>query len=571
LETQRTIETILDLETGALIETEELFSNSVEQEDKIFKLRTEIEEQIQTDKVRYVCVFCKKPVALRGRTNNNKQAKTFYFTHPYKSPDCIIKTTHRLSEEEVRRVKYNGVKESALHNYLKNRIAYYLNIDNTVSQVMVEQTFKDVSVSKEWRKPDVLATFDDKKVAFELQLSTTFLSVIVGRTLFYRQRGIFLIWVFPSFSLDTDIQKFTQKDVFYNNSFNVYVFDQEAQDKSEAAGKLVLSCYYKEFYITGSRLENRWLKTYIEMRDISFNTSLSELWYHDSDSQKERLEKELELQQAQRLKLEVQKKIDYKVNNSLDYLRTFYKTDIDPVPDPEFCPLNEMVKPEEWQALEKQLQFTSEKADVIAKLFISRDKPRFLKFICTECNLPVELTHVLIDGRTVLDHVAFIKEEYIFDHYVCLLFALGYPLTERDSLLLKSMFDKNYFNHSDWERQYMERWAFISCLSNLWNKDNAQFLRPIKRILYAFMSLKHKMPIGYKFSSLRQLTMNFLEYHKEHGVWYLKIMEHYGQLEEQLNEDKSGKLKQKINAFHYNTPVQETAYNHIFYELFPEV
>ena len=35
-----------------------------------------------------------------------------------------------------------------------------------------------------WRKPDVMAIYNDLNIVFELQLSTTFISVVVQRDIF---------------------------------------------------------------------------------------------------------------------------------------------------------------------------------------------------------------------------------------------------------------------------------------------------------------------------------------------------------------------------------------------------
>jgi hypothetical protein len=55
------------------------------------------------------------------------------------------------------------------------------------------------AISGEWRKPDVRATYNDVNIAFEIQLSTTYLDVIVGRRQFYLEQGGLLFWIFALF------------------------------------------------------------------------------------------------------------------------------------------------------------------------------------------------------------------------------------------------------------------------------------------------------------------------------------------------------------------------------------
>jgi hypothetical protein len=571
MEPQRTIETILDITTGELIESGTFFNETVRNEAAIFQLRTDIEKRIQTNDIRHVCIFCKQPVALRGRSNQQTRVKTFYFTHLYNSDDCVVKTNHRLTEEQVRCIKYNGEKESILHEQLKNLIARYLNLDTSVSDVRVEKTYKDLAISKDWRKPDVLAVFGQHKIAFELQLSTTFLSVIVGRTLFYQERNVFLLWVFPHFSLDNDIQKFTQKDVYYNNAFHVYVFDHDAQLQSEQHGKLILKCFYQEFYIQRDRVLHRWAKSFIGLTDLEFNPSDCSLWYKDVEEEKKALEEALKEQQEQEKAGEHRRTVEGRVSRARQYLREYYAKDSDPVPDPEFCPLQYIVSNDEIEELDRQLKFTSENAAVIASLFLDGSKPRFLRFLCEQDNVRVNLSKVLISGKTVLAHLLFVEQEYTFQQSVSQLFRMGYCLNDQDRQTMESLFEKNEFNISEWEKQCISRWSFVTCLNSLWNKDYATALPEMRTALNVFMSLKHNMIIGSKLQSLRQVSMNFFEFHKGFGAMYIKAMKHFGQYEKQLSEDKNGKLSAKIAAFHKNTPAQKTEYNNILYEIFPDL
>lgn len=568
---QRTIETILDLVSGNLIETATLFERPGEREQEIFILRTDIEKQIQTQNIRYVCLYCKKPVAVRGRSSTSKESTTFYFTHPYRSPDCIIKTTHRLSEEEIRCVKYNGVKESAEHERLKNLIAHYLRLDKKIANVLIEQTYKDTSVSKTWRKPDVMAILPDKKIAFELQLSTTFLSVIVARTIFYQQRGVFLIWIFPSFSVESDLQRFTQKDVFYNNSFNVYVFDRPAQELSSRSGKLILSCYYKEFYLENEKICGRWAQTNIGIDELSYSSENSTSYYYDSERQKRLLENELRQIQEDRSHVAQQQDMDKRINECVRYLREFYKTDTNPVPTGEYNPLNSITSKEDIEQLDSKLRFTSEKAFVIANILINRTKPNFLKFISEQDNILVRLEETRVDDKSILEHIAYYDRDFMFEQSINMLFRLGYRLTSNDNRLIASLYHKNYFNFTDVERQCIERWAYITCANALVSGEQIFQMSMIKKVIYSLMSLKHELLIGFKYSGFKQLSMNFFEYYQTHASLYLRAMKHYGVYEKQLIEDKNGKLKSKIDLFRHNPPEQNHDYDEIFFLLFPEL
>ncbi|WP_461791442.1 DUF6035 family protein [Pedobacter sp.] len=315
-EITRTIETVLNLETGEILDVNEIFRNSLEREAEIFQLRSRIQAQVQQDKATYVCIYCKQPIGIRGHLNR----KDYYLTHTFRSDDCIIKTKHHLTEEQIRCIKYNGEKESDLHEQLKNKIAHYLEMEDNIISVQTEKVYKDIAVSKEWKKPDVMAELGNKKIAFELQLSTTFLSVIVARTLFYRDRGVYLVWIFPNFSIESHLQQFTQKDVYYNNSFNVYVFDIDAQEKSRIENRLVLRCYYKRFSIKHDIIKEKWVSEFISIGQLRFNIEKKEVCFYDSVKEKEVLTELLENKKVEQEEIEKNNIANYKAKCALRFV-----------------------------------------------------------------------------------------------------------------------------------------------------------------------------------------------------------------------------------------------------------
>lgn len=63
---------------------------------------------------------------------------------------------------------------------------------------------------------------------FELQISTTFIQVIVDRENFYKENNTYIMWIF----LEFDCEQFTQLDISYANKSNTFVFDEEARNLS---------------------------------------------------------------------------------------------------------------------------------------------------------------------------------------------------------------------------------------------------------------------------------------------------------------------------------------------------
>src|SRR5690606_25959473 len=96
------------------------------------------------------------------------------------------------------------------------------------------------------------ATFQDQvKVAFEVQLSTTFGRVMAEREVFYKSEGGLLLWVFGQFDLDH--ARLMMEVIFVNNNRNAFVVNEATWEASRAQGALVLECHWAQ----PSRFENR--------------------------------------------------------------------------------------------------------------------------------------------------------------------------------------------------------------------------------------------------------------------------------------------------------------------------
>jgi hypothetical protein len=80
------------------------------------------------------------------------------------------------------------------------------------------------------------------RVAFEIQLSTTPLSVIAARRIFYHAEGALLFWVFAEF--EQDYRRLTEDDIFFNNNLNAFVVNQKTVEASVEAKEFRFECVW---------------------------------------------------------------------------------------------------------------------------------------------------------------------------------------------------------------------------------------------------------------------------------------------------------------------------------------
>lgn len=240
-----TINEVFDIKEEQIYQANEFLSKS---EHELMHWRRALEESILMGKPRLICPYCHQMLKLCGR--KCQRGVVSYFSHLYDSEDCLIKTTTQLTKEEIEIRKYGKVNESKRHQELKHLIADVLQDEKSremgIDGVQIEKRIDSQLPYMNWRRPDVQAQYKGMNIVFELQLSTTFLSVVVDRDIFYRLNGYFIVWVF-NFDDNKEyvnLHNMMCKDIYYANKRNVFILDKKAQELSRERGELVLCCQW---------------------------------------------------------------------------------------------------------------------------------------------------------------------------------------------------------------------------------------------------------------------------------------------------------------------------------------
>lgn len=301
-ELKRTIIELLNVNTREV----ESALNLLSQEEKlVFQLRSKVEERIQREKPLYVCNLCGQPVVVRALRPRSSISHSFYFKHLPSSRDCPIKTDSNFTKDEIRCLKYNGAKESQEHYELKHYLAEQLTKDKRFTDIKVEQTVNGTGGwSRKWKKPDVSASFEGRRVVFEIQLSTTFLDVIVGREVFYQHEGVSIFWIFKN--LQPKFSRATEKDVFFNNKSNALSIDNKSKENSIASGQLIFTGHYRKVFldsVTGA-IKECWDEISVGFDDIKFDSLTHKPYFMSFEAQYEQAlaaQSEMKLQEPIKL------------------------------------------------------------------------------------------------------------------------------------------------------------------------------------------------------------------------------------------------------------------------------
>lgn len=261
------------------------------------------------------CANCMVSVFICGRPDGRK----FFFKHSYEDGSCPAITRGVLTQDEIDARKYNGVKESRAHLQMKDWLEACLKADPRFTAVNKEVRWKG-RLTGEWRKPDVSALYDGVRVAFEIQLTTTYLDVIVKRREFYLNEGGLLFWVFANF--DNEHRRLTEDDVFYNNNQNAFIVNAGTVNESLNQKRLVLECVWQVPTADGSHSALR--RQRVAFNQLTLDQVTQRAYYFDYDGAKQQLSSARDTE-VQALRAEIESWWNRKRDEDAQYQETWVK------------------------------------------------------------------------------------------------------------------------------------------------------------------------------------------------------------------------------------------------------
>lgn len=284
------VKEVLDTNSGEHLHVAQVMGSEYE---SLIQLRMSVRTAMQKGDPLFRCSLCGVAVYIcRAKT----QPK-FYFKHQHENGSCPAQTKGKLSQAEINALKYNGAKESKLHRAMKDWVSQCLAIDHRFSDIAQEPIWKG-AITPERRRPDVRATYKGLPIAFEIQLSTTYLDVIAARRDFYMREGGLLIWLFAEF--DVDHRRMTDDDCFYNNNLNAFVINKRTVETSLQVNEFKLDCVWVQPFKNGghSGLHRRT----ISFSELTLDPSKQQAFYYDFAAAKRSIAADLLTEEQNRLR-----------------------------------------------------------------------------------------------------------------------------------------------------------------------------------------------------------------------------------------------------------------------------
>lgn len=282
------IEEVIDKRSGEVVDVESFIGS--QRYDEMIVRRQEVRDSLAADP-HFICALCHQPVYVVGN-----RLKRFFFRH-VSDADCAI-TRGTLSQDDIRARKYHGLRESDAHRRIKALLSRSLKADPAYTDIGEEKTWSSELTSR-YRRPDVQCRFGEHRFAFEIQLSTTFLDVVLARRNFYRAEGGLLVWVMGSF--DPEYRRMTTDDMLFSNNANLLVIDEATAELSERSGKLHVRCCYRTAFRDGSRLADDWEEVIVPFERLTLDSEGQRAFFYDHDGDRKAVQEELDHEAARRV------------------------------------------------------------------------------------------------------------------------------------------------------------------------------------------------------------------------------------------------------------------------------
>jgi hypothetical protein len=275
---------ILDLDKGLSVDTDQFIRR---EERLVIQDRTKMRSRYKENKPWLVCSLC---AAVQLVCHKDR---TFFFRHQPEEENrgCPLNTKGQFSAKEINAMKYNGAKESLAHIHLKEILKNSILADPSFKNPPeIERVWKGME-RKIWRKPDVQATWQECRIAFEIQLSTTFLSIIIDRKEFYQSENGSLLWIFQSFN--PNHTRRAEEDIFFNNNSNVFIVNQQTLQKSIETSRLIFECWYPLPRLKNGQINEEWQTRLVSINDLTFDQSKQRIYFFDYEAERAKLEQSL--------------------------------------------------------------------------------------------------------------------------------------------------------------------------------------------------------------------------------------------------------------------------------------
>lgn len=550
----RSIKIAFDKTSGEILEADEVFDIKTD----AFEIRKKYHEK----NLALSCCECEQDLMVSGSKYDR-----LHFKHKPGHSYCILADGQLTPQDHERFTEILIAKESDRHKELKNKIGELLKSVNGVDLNSIAIDNKFIVKQNSKRRPDVYCKFEDKEIVFEIQLSDLSLGYILSRYEFYKEHGMYLIWILDNF--DVRNQGTLERDIKYLTKYqNFFKLDE----KSES---LKLECEYKLVYLTNdNKLLTEWRKKSVSLNELKYDNEVFQAYYYnfgDNKTKTESLQKKKaeEIKETERIRFEklrldnAKSKANHVRNLIADFrkrkIQTFNSVieELEEMDDFEIKILNEVLNlkgkvVENKPPLIKWINEAKQEDVVFLEFILGTDK----------IELDIDKTDEL--ERTALQ--AIILNNNIHNSLpIKSLFKAGYRLTEKDLFFLEQL--------QNTEKDLLAEINIYKLCNKLTERSLVDDVFNFSKLLFIIESARQDELIYYNFTGNKWISFanNAIQYYSEYWEYLELSFKRYGLWDKLIQLDKNGTFQKKVEDFYSKMPKQKYDFDEVFNDLYPEI
>lgn len=550
----RSIKIAFDKTSGEILEADEVFDIKTD----AFEIRKKYHEK----NLILSCCECEQVLMVSGSKYDR-----LHFKHKPGHGYCILADGKLTPQEHERFTAILKAKESDRHKELKNKIGEQLKSVKGVDINSIAIDDKFIIKENGKRRPDVYCKFQDKEIVFEIQLSDLSLGYILSRYEFYKEHGIYLIWILDNFDIHN--QGTLERDIKYLTIYqNFFKLDEQSNS-------LKLECEYKYPFLTDdNKLLTKWLKKSVSLSELKYDSEVFQAYYYNFGDNKTKTET-LQRKKAEEIKEEERKRIEkLKLDNATNrakHLRNliadFRKRKIQNFSSiiDELDELDEFETKILNDVLNLKGKIVESKPPLIKWIDEAKqeDVP-FLEFILHTNKIELDINKTDDSDRTALQ--AILLNNNIHNTLpIKSLFKAGYKLTDNDQEFLKEL--------QETQKDFIADAQVYKLCNNLTDRSLVDDVFSFSKLLFIIESARQGELIYYNFSGNKWISFanNAIQYYSEYWEYLELSFKRFELWDKLIQLDKNGTFQKKVEKFYSQMPRQKYDFDRVFNDLYPEI
>lgn len=550
----RSIKIAFDKTSGEILEADEVFDIKTD----AFEIRKKYHEK----NLILSCCECEQDLMVSGSKYDR-----LHFKHKPGHGYCILADGKLTPQEHELFTEILKAKESDRHKELKNKIGEQLKSVKGVDINSIAIDDKFIINENGIRRPDVYCKFQEKEIVFEIQLSDLSLGYILSRYEFYKEHGIYLIWILDNFDIHN--QGTLERDIKYLTIYqNFFKLDEQSDS-------LKLECEYKYPFLTDdNKLLTKWLKKSVSLSELKYDSEVFQAYYYNFGDNKTKTvtlqrKKAEEIKEAERKRLE-KLKLDNATNRA-KHLRNlvadFRKRKIQNFSSiiDELDELDEF----ETKILNDLLNLKGKVIESKPPLIKWIDEAKqedvpFLEFILGTNKIELDINKTDDSDRTALQ--AILLNNNIHNTLpIKSLFKAGYKLTDNDQEFLKEL--------QETQKDFIADAHIYKLCNNLTDRSLVDDVFSFSKLLFIIESAKQVELIYYNFTGNKWISFanNAIQYYSEYWEYLELSFKRFELWDKLIQLDKNGTFQKKVEKFYSTMPRQKYDFDKVFNDLYPEI